>query len=57
MMQDNNLFRKYTILSILDEFDVIDCYEQPGCDLRFGEITNRQKELYTLFGITPPSSL
>mgnify|MGYP000867917671 CR=1 FL=1 len=57
MMQENNLFRKYTILSILDEFDVIDCYEQPGCDLRFGEITNRQKELYTLFGITPPSSL
>lgn len=57
MMQDNNLFRTYTIQGLLDEFDIIDCYEQPGCALRFGEITKRQIELYGALGVAPPNTL
>lgn len=57
MMQVNNLFRTYTMQGLLDEFDIIDCYEQPGCALRFGEITKHQLELYKIIGITPPTTL
>ena len=57
MMQDKNLFKSYTMQGLLDEFDVIDCYEQPGCDLRFGEITKRQMELYETLEIALPTLL
>lgn len=56
-MQDNDLFKKHTMQGLLDEFDVIECYHQPGYRLRFGEITQRQTELYKKVGITPPTSL
>jgi len=31
-MQDKNLFKKYTMLELLDEFDIIECFEYPGRD-------------------------
>lgn len=57
MMQNKNLFKQYTIQGLLDEFDVIECYEQPGSDLRLGEITKRQKELYEAMEIAPLTTL
>lgn len=54
-MQDKKLFNKYTMTSLLDEFDVIECFEQKGRKLRWGEITNKQKDLYQQMGIKPPS--
>ena len=42
---------------ILDEFDIIECFEVPGQQLQVGEITKRQEELYTKLGIMPPTSL
>lgn len=45
-MQDKNLFKNYTVQGLTDEFDVIECFEQPGRDLRFGEVTKRQMELF-----------
>ena len=38
-------------------FDIIECFEQPGHDLRVGEVTKRQVELYEAMEIAPPASL
>lgn len=57
VMQERNLFQHYTMQRLLDELDVIECYERPGHDFRFGEITKRQIELYEVLGISPPTSL
>ena len=42
---------------VLDEFDIIECFEQPGCQLRLGEITQRQIGLFNDMDIEPPASL
>lgn len=55
--QENNLFKKYTMQEVLDEFDIIECFEMPGQKLQVGETTKRQIELYTKLGVTPPTSL
>lgn len=56
-MQDNNLFKDYTMQELLDEFDIIECFEIPGQKIQIGEITNRQKDLYAQMGIVAPASL
>ena len=56
-MQDENLFKKYTMQELFDEFDIIECFEQPGHILRVGEVTKRQTELYKTMEIAPPTSL
>jgi len=56
-MQENNLFKDYTLQEILDELDVIECFEVPGQRLQVGEITLRQTNLYTKLGVIPPASL
>ena len=56
-MQESNMFRKYTLQDILDELDVIECFEIPGEKLQVGEMTKRQAELYQKLGVTPPVSL
>jgi len=56
-MQDNDLFKKHTMQGLLDEFDVIECYHQPGAKLRVGEVTQRQMDLYNKVGVTHPPSL
>jgi transposase len=56
-MQENNLFKNYTMQEVLDELDIIECFEVPGQQLQIGETTKRQIELYTKLGVTPPASL
>jgi len=56
-MQDKNLFKNYTMQELFDEFDIIEYFEQPGRDLRVGEVTKRQAELYEAIEIEPPTSL
>lgn len=56
-MQENNLFKTHTMQEILDEFDIIECFEVPGQQLQVGETTKRQMDLYTQLGVTPPTSL
>jgi len=56
-MQENEVFKHHTLQEVLDEFDIIECFEVPGQRLQVGEITKRQKDLYTKLGVTPPSSL
>jgi hypothetical protein len=56
-MHDGNLFGKHTLHEVLDEFDMIECFESPGRKLQVGETTKRQDDLYTKLGVTPPTSL
>ena len=53
-MQGKDLFKKYTMTELLDEFDVIECFEQPGHELRVSEMTQKQLALYNDMGVTPP---
>lgn len=56
-MQDADLYKNYTLPSLLDQLDVIECFEQPGKELRVGEVLEKQKQLYIDMGVTPPRSL
>ena len=56
-MQENKLFKDYTLQEILDDLDVIECFEVPGQKRQLGEITKRQIDLYSKLGVTPPPSL
>lgn len=54
-MQDKGMFKDYTMQSLLDKLDVIECFENPGHDLRIGEILNKQKQIYESMGVETPS--
>jgi len=54
-MQEAGLFQKYTIQSLLDKLDFIECFENPGHDLRIGEVLSKQKQLYEALEISPPA--
>lgn len=56
-MKENDLFGKYTMLGLLDQLDSIECFGRPGRDLRIGEITSQQQDLFLKLGVTPPTSL
>jgi len=55
--EDTDLFKTYTMQSILDKLDVIECFEVPGQKLRVGELLEKQKDIYISLGGEPPSSL
>lgn len=54
-MSDKNLFKNYTMQELLDELDIIECFEQPGRKRRIGEMTKKQMNLYTCLGVAIPS--
>ena len=54
-MSDQKLYKTMTMNEVLDEFDVIECFEHPGHKLHFGEITKKQKSLYTAMGVEAPA--
>jgi len=56
-MQDNKLFKDHTMQEVLDDLDIIECFEVPGRKLQVGETTKRQMDLYSKLGVTPPASL
>ena len=56
-MQENGLLKNYTLPSLLDKLDVIECFEQPGKALRVGEILDKEEQLYYDLGVVPPASL
>ncbi|MFA5905566.1 MAG: IS1634 family transposase, partial [Desulfobacula sp.] len=56
-MQENNLFKDHTLHEVLDEFDIIECFEVPGQQLQISETTRRQMDLYAKLGVAPPASL
>lgn len=54
-MQESELFKKYTMQEMLDQIDLIECFEQKGRKLRYGEITKKQSDIYEALGIKPPA--
>lgn len=54
-MQEAKLFQKWTIQTLLDELDVIELFEAPGCGRLLGEVTKKQQSLYVSLGVEPPS--
>jgi len=42
---------------LLDELDIIECFEQPGHKLQVGEMTKKQEMLFAKLGVNPPPSL
>ena len=53
-MQDADLFKKYTMLEMLDEIDLIECFEREGKKCRYGEMTEDQLNIYNDLGIKQP---
>lgn len=56
-MQEKKLFKTYTLGTVLDKLDVIECFEAPGYRLRVGEMLEKQKEIYAALDVDPPASL
>ena len=54
-MSNQDLFKTYTMQELLDELDIIECFEQPGRKRRMGEMTKKQMNLYTCLGVEVPS--
>ena len=54
VMKSRNLYRNYSIQSLLDELDVIERFDYQGQRTRYGEITERQRKIYEAFGILAP---
>ncbi len=47
-MQEKKLFGKYTLQGVLDQLDVIECFERPGKEISFGEQKNSRNYSETL---------
>ncbi len=53
-MQIKDLYKKYTLQSLLDKLDVIECFEYPKTGLRVGEVLEKQREIYEALEIAVP---
>ena len=56
-MQEKKLFKTYTLQTLFDKLDVIECFEHPKYKLRVGEVLQKQKDIYMALGVEAPSSL
>jgi len=56
-MQESDLYKNYTLQSLLDSLDVIERYEYENQRHHCSEITKKQQYIYTCFGISPPNTL
>ena len=54
-MQDAELFNHWTLQGALNELDTVELFEALGHGRMLGEITAKQKELYEMLGVVPPS--
>ena len=56
-MRDNNLYQNYTMQSLLDSLDVVERYDFGGQRYHCSEMTKKQLNLFSCFGISPPNTL
>jgi transposase len=54
-MQDQSLYKDYTLHEVLDKLDIIECFEYPGRNLVVGEVLDKQSSLYESLGVKPPA--
>jgi hypothetical protein len=56
-MQENNLLKDCTMQEVLDDLNMLECFEVPGQKLQVGEATKHQMDLFSKLGVVPPASL
>ena len=56
-MRDCDLYRNYTMQTLIDSLDVIERFEYEGLKPYCSEITDKQRKLYSCFGVDPPNTL
>ena len=56
-MRDNNLYRNYTMQSLLDSLDVIERYDYESQRHHCSEITKKQQALFSCLGVQSPTTL
>jgi len=54
-MHESGMFQKYTMQTLLDKLDVIECFENPCHEIRVGEVLTKQRQIYDALGINPPA--
>jgi len=52
-MDAAGLFSRYTMHELLDELDVIECFQEPGKSPICGEVLKKQEQIYRDLGVTP----
>lgn len=55
-MKETDLYKNYTLQQLLDQLDVIECFEDASHSLRIGEILNKQVQIYETLGVNVPTS-
>ena len=53
-MDENGLYKKYAMQTLLDDLDIIELYQQPGKAHHLSEITKKQMDLYDAMGVAIP---
>jgi transposase len=56
-LRESELSGKHTLQGVLDQLDVIECFSREGRNMKIGEMTGKQIDLYQKLGIEPPVSL
>ena len=51
MMKEAGLFSRYTMHELLDELDVIECFQEPGKAPIQGEVLKKQEQIYRDLGV------
>lgn len=54
-MDDNHLYKNYTMQQLIDTLDIIELYQQSGKAHHLSEITEKQLKLYAALGVKAPS--
>jgi len=54
-MQDTGLFKRYSLPTLLDQLDIIECFLYPGKALQVAELLEKQKAIFAALDIPPPS--
>jgi transposase len=54
-MQEQSLYKDFTLHEVLDKLYIIECFEYPGKDLVVGEVLDKQQKLYHSLGFEPPA--
>ena len=57
VMKETNLYKNYTIDSLLDELDLIERYVLPNNQVIYSEITGKQIDIFKKFNIAVPKKL
>ena len=56
-MSEKNLFNQFTIQGLLDEVDLIECFNEPGKSLTLGEILQKQRQIFKDLEVLAPDAI